>query len=250
MTNKYAVPALEKGLDILELLAEQETALSQAEIAAQLGRSGNEIYRVLVGLEARGYLHRESESGKYVMSLKLYTLARRISPLDRIRRRALPLMEDFAFTHGQSCYLSMLYQSQVMVIVNANNHGPISLTVAEGTLSSPSISATGKVLLAHSKPLVRDMILDRDEPYKKQTAKQQQSLISELNTIKDTKVCTAMSSLLPGLTEVATPIGKPGGQIIAALCVPFLPTLERTQPCEQLADALKLTAQRIEAHIN
>ena len=36
-------PALDKGLDILELLAAQESALSQGEIARALDRTPNEI---------------------------------------------------------------------------------------------------------------------------------------------------------------------------------------------------------------
>ena len=41
--EKYRAPALDKGLDILELLAATEESLSQAEIAKALDRSPNEI---------------------------------------------------------------------------------------------------------------------------------------------------------------------------------------------------------------
>ncbi len=45
MKKDYTAPALEKGLDILELLAVSPIGLSQAEIATKLKRSVNEIYR-------------------------------------------------------------------------------------------------------------------------------------------------------------------------------------------------------------
>ena len=45
-TEKYSAPALSKGLDILELLAEQSSGLKKNEIAFALGRSVSELYRM------------------------------------------------------------------------------------------------------------------------------------------------------------------------------------------------------------
>ena len=57
--QKYSAPALEKGLDILELLSLcSGGGLSQSEIAEGLGRSKNEIFRMMVVLEERGYIKR------------------------------------------------------------------------------------------------------------------------------------------------------------------------------------------------
>ena len=56
--EKYRAPALDKGLDILELLAATEDGLSQAEIAKSLDRSPNEIYRMLDRLVRRDYVRR------------------------------------------------------------------------------------------------------------------------------------------------------------------------------------------------
>ena len=41
---KYSVPALEKGLQILELLSEQDRGLTQTEVAERMGKSLNEIF--------------------------------------------------------------------------------------------------------------------------------------------------------------------------------------------------------------
>ena len=70
MTNKpakYRAPALDKGLDILELLARAHTPLSMTGVAAAIGYSKGEIFRMLQVLEERGYIARETEScGKLV----------------------------------------------------------------------------------------------------------------------------------------------------------------------------------------
>ena len=56
--DRYRAPALDKGLDILELLATTETPLPQAEIAKALERPPNEIYRMLDRLVRRHYVLR------------------------------------------------------------------------------------------------------------------------------------------------------------------------------------------------
>ena len=56
--DRYRAPALDKGLDILELLAGVDGGLTQAEIAKKLDRSPNEFYRMLDRLVRRGYVTR------------------------------------------------------------------------------------------------------------------------------------------------------------------------------------------------
>ena len=70
--SKYQAPALDKGLDILEYLASQSVPLSQTDIATGIDKSPNEIYRMLMSLEGRGYIIRDEISGKYRLSLKLF----------------------------------------------------------------------------------------------------------------------------------------------------------------------------------
>ena len=60
-SKSYSAPALEKGLDILELLSNFEEGLSQAEIASSLNKSVNEIYRMITTLTNREYIDFDNE---------------------------------------------------------------------------------------------------------------------------------------------------------------------------------------------
>ena len=60
--TKYRAPALDKGLDIIELLAAAPAALSIAEISEGVGRSRGEIFRMLQVLEERDYIARNEAS--------------------------------------------------------------------------------------------------------------------------------------------------------------------------------------------
>ncbi|WP_026971436.1 IclR family transcriptional regulator [Aliagarivorans marinus] len=250
-SKKYAVPALEKGLDVLEFLVTQELPRSQTEIAAALGRSPNEIYRVLVSLEGRGYLLRDELSGKYQATLKIYNLSRRISPIDKMRQCALPHMEDLAFSSGHSCHLCMLYQSQTMVIVHARSHGPVSISIAEGSLFSTTATTSGRVLLANSNPEVRDMILERDEHFTKLSKTGQKALLDQLSEIREQGYHTADSEFTEGVCDTAVLVGEPEGFIIASLAVSSLnthiggPTVDQ----QQMIELLTQTANKIASQL-
>src|SRR3954471_17013981 len=55
----HSAPALAKGLEIIELLGDIPAGLSISEIAARLGRSLNEVFRVIVVMEGRGWLRKD-----------------------------------------------------------------------------------------------------------------------------------------------------------------------------------------------
>src|SRR5258708_21105455 len=95
---RYATPALEKGLDILELLASVSEALTHSEIASRLGRTINEVFRMLVCLEERGYISRTGSDERYQLTLKLFEIVHYYHPLQRLVTQARPLVRRVA--HG------------------------------------------------------------------------------------------------------------------------------------------------------
>ena len=60
-SKNYSAPALEKGLDILELLSNSAEGLTQAAIAGKLNKSVNEIYRMITTLRKREYVDFDNE---------------------------------------------------------------------------------------------------------------------------------------------------------------------------------------------
>ena len=70
----YPTPALEKGLDILELFASTPEGMTVSEVARRLNRTMSEIFRMLLCLEHRGYLAQSGNKDRYHLTLKLFRL--------------------------------------------------------------------------------------------------------------------------------------------------------------------------------
>src|SRR5690606_1494161 len=86
----HGAPALEKGLDVLELLAGLTRGVTQSEIAQLLGRSLQEVYRVVMVLERRGFIQRRPGEDGYFLSHRLHAMANQYPPLRRLIDAAMP----------------------------------------------------------------------------------------------------------------------------------------------------------------
>ena len=89
--TRYAVPALDKGLDVLELLAREAEGLSLNEIARALGRTSSELFEWVVALLRRGYIE-QLNGDRYTLTLKLFEMAHRHKPIKSLTAAAAPLM--------------------------------------------------------------------------------------------------------------------------------------------------------------
>src|SRR4051812_24910425 len=92
----YAAPALEKGLDILELLAGSEQAMTTGQIAEALGRSKNEIFPRVFVLEDRTYLMRDAATDLLSLSNRLFQMGLRTPRSRQLTEVAIPAMESLS----------------------------------------------------------------------------------------------------------------------------------------------------------
>ena len=117
---RYTTPALEKGLDILELFASTSEELSKREVARRLGRTVSEIFRMLVCLEERGYLAQSLGEDRLRLTLKLFKLGQEHPPVKRLTEKAIPVMHDVAHKTNQSCHLGVLDGGHVIILAQVD----------------------------------------------------------------------------------------------------------------------------------
>ena len=117
----YAVPALEKALDILELLSARREGLTQNQIGAEVGRSASQIFRTLAVLEQRGYLVRERPAGLYFLSMRLFEMAHRHPATRGLVQVAVAPMRRLAETVRQSCNLGVAYFGRMIIVAEAES---------------------------------------------------------------------------------------------------------------------------------
>jgi DNA-binding IclR family transcriptional regulator len=217
----YHVPALEKGLDILEALANASVPQSLADLGRHLGRTSSELFRMIDALEKRSYIVRDPVSGGYRLTLKLYELAHTHSPVDQLLRAAEFAIRELANSIHESCHLSVLSGDSLSVIAQAESPEPVRLSIEVGSKVPPLNTVSGRVLIAFLEPEMQKRFLQADAVYSKMKASQRESLRLELVKIRKQGWHFAPSTRRIGL-DVACIIGNPQVGISAALGVPFL----------------------------
>ena len=238
----YAVPALEKGLDILELLADSNDGLSQAQIATETGRSVGEIFRVLQTLERRGYLVRDPASGLYAVSLMMFELAHRNPPLRGLVQAALGPMRRLSTSSGQTCNLSVLDDRRVLVIAQVESPGPFGFQVRVGAEFPVERTATGAVLLASSAPDLRRAYLEDLSARDPDSAAR---LRGEMAEVAARGYAREAGRRLVGIVDIVFPIVGTGGFPAAALTVPCAATTDPEVDVDRVVELAGDTAAEI-----
>ncbi|WP_323764412.1 IclR family transcriptional regulator [Marinovum sp.] len=232
---KSSVPAVEKALDVLELLTEQPAGLTMNEIVDALGRTMGEIYRVVVYLTERGYLSQDPRTSRYALTLKLFELSHRHDPTERLIHVALPQLERIAARTSQSCHLGVLNRDNVLVLTSVQSPLPAGYSVRTGALFPVSQTSSGHVILAFSGEDVQERHISR-QPDEARAALRQRLARIRRDGFEDTP-----STMISGVRNLCVPVFDTRG-VAAAITSGFIGQVGDAPSAEETLATIRLTA--------
>ncbi|HRV96420.1 MAG TPA: IclR family transcriptional regulator [Anaerolineae bacterium] len=244
-SEKFQVPALAKGLDILETLAFALEPQSLTDLARTLGRSKNEIFRMLGYLEARGYIVKEERSGNYYLSLKLYELAHTHTPMEQLLKVATRPMEELARELAQTCTLNVLHHYHVIAVAQALSPRRVRLSFDLGRPFSVVYSVSGRLLLAQFSEDDQTAFLDRVPDYQALDKMEQKAYKAKLHDIQEKGYAFAVSEWYEGVEDISVLVGNANAGLMAALTVPGFKSTQRPWDFDKILDASQQCANRI-----
>ncbi|MCC7351278.1 MAG: IclR family transcriptional regulator [Phycisphaerales bacterium] len=247
-TSRYRAPALEKGLDILELLARYDSAVNQAMIARELNRSPGEIYRMLDCLEQRGYVQRDRPGDLYRLTARMFELSHQHPPTKRLLDLALPIMRRFAHDSNESCHLGIKHRHGILVIANVDSPDFIGFSVRLGRMLPLFESVSGLLLLAHQSAEDRERWI-REWRSAHSDAPIPDDLDDIMKTIRLQDHWQGPSSEVEGIIGITAPILDPSGSAIAVLATPVIVLKARRTPVEDVREMLVMAAATISNHL-
>jgi DNA-binding IclR family transcriptional regulator len=245
--SRYTAPALEKGLDILELLASVSEAMTHSEIASRLCRTLTEVFRMLVCLEQRGYISRTGPDERYQLTLKLFEIAHHHHPLQRLIRHARPLVQRVAGNTSQSCHLAMLNHSEVVVVAQSDAPGNMGFSVRLGANIDLLNTASGHVILAFQSDEARVRALEAWG--RRYGAPTPAGLYRHLNRIRRRGYEELDSYQVHGVVNISYPVLNQHGEAVAAMTVPFLARIGDSVGPPQVKKALALASRTLASAI-
>lgn len=240
--RRYRAPALEKGLDILELLAREGEPLNTPQMAAKLGRSVSELFRMVLTLEDRGYIVQARGREGYGLTNKLFSMGLAQTPMRSLVELAAQEMKLLAEDIGQSCHMTVVSNKQIVVVARIESPRDLGFSVRLGYRRPVVESTSGIILYAFLPELEKNRALE------------------ELATGTDTDMMNrfrekvelagmngyvqSASDFVEGVVDLSAPIMGSKG-VIAALTVPYVRCYPEKSNLEETLMLLRETSSRL-----
>lgn len=216
---KYRAPALEKGLDIVELLAASPRPMPPKQISEHLNRSVSELFRMIAVLEHRGYVAMAENQSGYELTNKLFSLGMSRGVSKNLLDYAIPAMRALSDEILQATHIVVASDDQVVVIGQMDAPAAPSFHIRVGYRQSIVEAPAGVVLYAFQNPMSKSAWRKALQP----TVSDAEWARFEQQAIRarETGVLVAQSAYSESITDIACPVFSDRG-LSAAIIIPYI----------------------------
>jgi IclR family acetate operon transcriptional repressor len=146
----YAIRAVQRVCDILDLLQDAADGVSLVEVAQAAELPKSSAFRYLATLESRRYVERDNATGDYRLGLAFLPLHSR--QLDALTQRARPALEALRDEFEETCNLGMLDGGRVVYLDIVESMRSMRLAARRGDRDPIHSTALGKAIAADLPP--------------------------------------------------------------------------------------------------
>jgi DNA-binding IclR family transcriptional regulator len=243
---RYAVPALDKGFDVIELLAREIDGLTLNEIARLVGRTSSELFRTLNALCRRDYIG-QHDGDRYSLTLKLFELAHRHKPIKSLTAAAAPLMRELVNRSLQSCHLTVFHAGRVMVVAEIDSPERWAFGLKVGAQVGLTDTASGYVLLAFQDEAGRRAMMASHQKVEGELDVNRTQLLKVVRNVARKGYAQIQSRQIRGVANIAFPVLDSSGNAMAVLNIPYIVRIDKkiTPSILVVREMLRGTAQRL-----
>jgi len=215
---EYAVPAVDRMLDIVEFLLEQTKPFGVTELARELKVPTNSVFRILKRLADRGYVEVDGETGGYRLGAGFFRLGMRLSTRYDLRLRARRHLEWLCGETGETVQIHIPSRGCVMVLDVVNAPVEFFLQIVPGSRLDYHCNAFGKCILAFmSESEVRAILPSRLRARTPNTVTSLSRLLEQLRGTRRTGLAYDWEEYAPGVFCIGAPVFDAGGRVVAGM---------------------------------
>ncbi|GAA2653181.1 IclR family transcriptional regulator domain-containing protein [Paractinoplanes durhamensis] len=213
------IEALARGLDVLRSFRPGTPAMTLSEIAGHTGLARPTVRRILITLEALGYV-RQAARG-YALTPRVLELGMAYVNALSMWDVARPHMEKLVAQTNESSSMAQLDGPDIVYVARVAVPKIVTLSVTIGTRFPAPATSMGKVLLA-GLPVAALREVMAEGSRSGITARWQPSAAELDTTLREVRAkgwALADQDLAPGVRSVATGVRDGDGNVIAAINV-------------------------------
>ncbi len=216
-----SVPALDRGLDILELLGRQPAGLTLSELSEQLRLPKSAVFRITQTLLSRRYLLRDEQSQRFTLTQKLLSIGQPQRLERSLTQVALPSMRGLRDLTRETVQLGIHAGHEGIIIEQVPGRHALRIAVDVGLRFPLHNNAPGKLILAclpsaEQQSLLRSLPLT---PSTNRTITKRPDLMRECQRIEHVGYATDYAEADEGIHCVASAVYDEYQSLLAALWV-------------------------------
>lgn len=216
--------SLSRGLQIIEILADNHDGLPLTKIASKAGVSKSSTHRLLQTLVQEGFITQDGDSSRYRLSLKLLSLSSNFIAglgLDQLVR---PLLEELSQATKQTIHLSLWDSSVAVYAQKIDPPSSIRMYAQVGKRVPMYCTGLGKAILAflpeeRAKEVVAVEELKRHTP---NTITKSTALLEHLSLIRSCGYALDEEEHEEGIRCLAAPLLDQQNHVLGSVSITTL----------------------------
>jgi IclR family acetate operon transcriptional repressor len=215
------VTSLQRGLDVLKMLAHQPDGATLREITEQLELPGASVLRIARTLVELGYLRREEATKRYYMTNSFLMLGQPRTATRGLSECANASMRRIRQATGETTQLGCMIDLEMVVIDQLLSLHPFKYSADLGARCPCYSCAPGKAILAFLPDDEREAIVSRlaFKRFTSTTITSKRAFRDELNAIREKGFALDRSEGMPGVHCIAAAILDRHGVAVAAITI-------------------------------
>jgi DNA-binding IclR family transcriptional regulator len=229
VADRYTVPALQRGLDLLGQFSRHTPELTGADLARQLDLPRASVFRILHTLEKAGFVERVGEGNSYKLSIGVLRLGFEYMASMELTEHGRSVIEALRDVTGYSAHLVVRDRREVVFVVKAAGRSALFHSIQVGARLPAYATVLGRQLLANLDmgalaELYPETPLPAHTPKTPTTLKQLKALI-DIDRANGYGI--SEGGFETGISTIAAPVLNDAHEVVAAVSI--------TVPAQHLA---------------
>ena len=147
-SDKYLVPALQRGMQLLGQFSRDERQLTGADLSRRLDLPRASVFRLLQTLEQMGFVERVGDSASYKLGIAVLRLGFEYLASMELTEHGRPIIEDLCASTGLSAHLVVRDGREAVFVAKSAGRSLMFNSIQVGARLPAHATVLGRVLLA------------------------------------------------------------------------------------------------------
>ncbi|GLS15514.1 IclR family transcriptional regulator [Hydrogenophaga electricum] len=219
--DRYTVPALQRGLQLLMQFSREDRELTGAELSRRLDLPRASVFRMLFTLEQGGFVERVGDGNSYKLGLAVLRLGFEYLASMELTEHGRPVIEELRDRCGYSAHLVVRDGRDVVFIAKAAGHNAMFHSIQVGARLPAHATVLGRLLLGNlDLAALRHLYPESPLPAyttRTPTTLEQLKILIDLHRLDGYGV--SQGGFETGISTIGAPVFNDRGEVAAAVSI-------------------------------